>query len=539
MLLIEYTPFKIVSDELTKFLLDHNLENILDDLFNSRNGKNYFDLSITNKGKISYLKGDRIPENKNLLFDDEYREDKAYHTKIGKLLSDKVTQKDIQKISALLSNRALEETKLFLSDEICKYYHENNYAEGRGQLNNSCMKYDNCQEYIKLYENFGNDIVQILVLLNENNEVMGRALFWHDVNYKDTTIKYMDRVYSINDNISHIFYEYAKNNNIKYFDDDTYNNKMSIDVNISEDIPLPYFDTFKYFDDFSKLNTCDGTYNLENTEGASLHSLNENINTCNECGSDFDCENEGGYSEYCDDYLCDNCAYFVNGECYPESQVIQVNFEYYHIEDENIVYSEYNSEHYHIDDVCYSEHHQDYFLIDDVINIEDDYYLLDDDEIIEIDSEWYLKENCIEINGKYYLEDDKNIIYNDDTSKYELINNTNEDQLKELSPDNTKSEYLEIFTNKGEIKKVSGEYFTYTREGQTIAELFIHKSIDNDKYHVVSEKITGSIVSSGYYKTKYEAKKNAINRLNNKTIIEIKDAINRTLESTSKILEKV
>ena len=103
---------KLISHDLKKFLLDNDLSCIHEDLINSDNGNNYFDFSTTDKSKISYLKGDRIPDDTSLLFDDEYRKTKAYHTKLGKLLSDDMKQnnnEDIQKVSTLLHNRAYKD----------------------------------------------------------------------------------------------------------------------------------------------------------------------------------------------------------------------------------------------------------------------------------------------------------------------------------------------------------------------------------------------------------------------------------------------
>jgi len=221
--LLYYVPQKVLSPELTDYLIHHSLMLLLNDLENNHsNGNNYFDFSLSDTTKISYLKGDRIPDDTNLIFDTEYRKNKAYHGKIGKLLSDEFKQnnnEDIQKISALMSNRGLKNTKLFLTDKICHYYHEDNYSNihgTSGQLHSSCMKHDHLQDAIKLYEKFGSDTVQLLVLTDNEDKVLGRALFWHKVKHDDNIIQYMDRVYACNDNVAHKFYEYAQNKDKPY-----------------------------------------------------------------------------------------------------------------------------------------------------------------------------------------------------------------------------------------------------------------------------------------------------------------------------------
>jgi len=436
--LLYYIPQKTISPELTDFLVHNGLANILNDLYNSENGNDYFDFSLTDATKISYLKGDRIPKQEYLLFDTLYREGKAYHTRIGKLLSDEMKQnnnEDIQKISALMSNRDMKNKELFLTDKICHYYHEDNYADGGGQLNSSCMKHSHLQNAIKLYENFGSDTVQLLVLTDENEMVLGRALFWHKVKCDDKNTSYLDRVYAVNDNISHLFYDYAKNKDIPYFDErKAYH--LTTDVNIDDEDSVPYFDTFKYYS-HGNINNSSGDYSLEGTDGNTL-SEDEN-HTCDSCGNSFDYESEGGYSESYGGDLCDDCIVYCDDEHHHIDDCVNIDGEWYKKDDGNIVecsngdylhidnacYSEYNNEYYHCDDVVYSEHHEDYFLPDDVVDVNDDYYLPDDEDIIEIDSEYHLKEDCTEIDDRWYLQDDENIEYNEETNEYKLIEDEN------------------------------------------------------------------------------------------------------------------
>lgn len=441
MLLLDYVkPKKIINDDLKKFLFDNDLQNIYEDLQNCANGKNYFALSISDKSKISYLTENRIPEDENLIFDAEYRKSKAYHTRIGKVLSDNISQSDMQKVSALLHNRAFKNgIQIFLTSEIKRYYHEENYTqlfENSGSLKNSCMKDDNLQTAIGLYEYMGSNIVQLLVAVDKNDQVVARALLWKQVKKDNTIIQYLDRVYAINDNLEYMLYNYAEEKEIL-----TYKGCkgcMSIDFEINEDHALPYFDTFKGYS-FGILSNGCGDYNLEGVEGESLDRLNENRYNCSECGDIFDCENEGGYSEYNSDFICGDCGVWCNDDIYPNNQIICINKENYVKDDtenicfsdhhneylllEDCVYSEYHNSYLLNDDAVFSEYHEDYFLFnEDVIYLESkkDWFLKDDENIIVIDNECYHIDNCVLIDEKWYSENDSKLFYDDITEEYKL-----------------------------------------------------------------------------------------------------------------------
>jgi hypothetical protein len=134
--------------------------------------------------------------------------------------------------------------------DIKKAYKAEN-SSAMGQLGNSCMRHDKCQDYLNIYSS-NPDVCQLVVIKDEDNGIIrGRALLWTLSNGK----KYMDRVYTARDNDMNLLRSYAEeqgwsyvvNNNIhhpdgvikdKYVDDTI---KVTLTNHVHE--YYPYFDT--------------------------------------------------------------------------------------------------------------------------------------------------------------------------------------------------------------------------------------------------------------------------------------------------------
>jgi hypothetical protein len=104
------------------------------------------------------------------------------------------------------------EFKLVKGDEISYYYDLYNYAYGdKGQLGSSCMRYRDCQKYFGIYQK-NQQVCQLLVYVNQDNKVLGRALVWKlDKKVDGCPSEYfMDRVYCANDSDIIKFKNYAK-----------------------------------------------------------------------------------------------------------------------------------------------------------------------------------------------------------------------------------------------------------------------------------------------------------------------------------------
>lgn len=155
-----------------------------------------------------------------------------------------------------------------------KNYHFNDYDRGINPLMNSCM---NDTQYIDFYT-YCRD-VELLVLLDENNSILGRALLWKDEHGR----KIMDRVYFVYDKDYYKFVRWADENDYYYKKDNSGLQRFIkngqpqelltrvkiLDAFSFPDDEYPYMDTFCYIkDDWAYNYEPDGVYwKFGNTDG--------------------------------------------------------------------------------------------------------------------------------------------------------------------------------------------------------------------------------------------------------------------------------
>lgn len=126
-----------------------------------------------------------------------------------------LTQKDYEDFVNLYKSEFVvvsNEFKLVSGDEIAYYYDFMNYAyPDKGQLGASCMRYTSCQKYFGIYQK-NPEVCQLLVYVNQENKVLGRALVWKlDKKVDGCPAEYfMDRIYCANDSDIIKFRNYAK-----------------------------------------------------------------------------------------------------------------------------------------------------------------------------------------------------------------------------------------------------------------------------------------------------------------------------------------
>lgn len=212
------------------------------------------------KTKISYLTSDRIAkiEDPSLYWSSSRRFAAKPGGFISKLFKD-IPAREVEKFSNLYraqANKVQFTLKVIEGTEILKYYHYTSYASDRGTLGASCMKHDNCQDYLGVYTDNRNK-VKMLVMLNSDNKLMGRALLWDfDTN------KIMDRIYTISDEeFAFQFKKWATDNGYLYKSEQNWYNtlqfenlstpkqelKLAIKLDNSDFRRYPYVDTFKFF----------------------------------------------------------------------------------------------------------------------------------------------------------------------------------------------------------------------------------------------------------------------------------------------------
>lgn len=175
---------------------------------------------------VSFTPIDKLKKAKKSVYIDPF-DFRRVRSKVGRLVSKILSEEGYQVYSVSNSdvedftNRyksffEREETKFIVvsGEDIRKYYDEENYyssAFGRcGTLWNSCMRYYERLKYLDLY--VCNNI-KMLVLVNGDDKVRGRALLWDNViDETSSTIKFMDRIYYTDDYIVNSFKKWASDN---------------------------------------------------------------------------------------------------------------------------------------------------------------------------------------------------------------------------------------------------------------------------------------------------------------------------------------
>ncbi len=286
-----------ISDELRQVLEQIKSESVVADLLLKRRHNkedlvedpvNFVSISSQDATRISYLTTERI----GIIDESEYwTSSRRFHMKPGGFISkvfNNISPKDIEIFSNLYRAEARKpkfEFRIVKGEDIRNYYHYSKHANDNGSLGVSCMRYDSCQKLFNMYvEN--TDKISLLVMFNEHEQVLGRALLWNfDGN------KIMDRIYSVNDEQLQFYFKKWANENGYWFkaQQNWYNSiqferlgegkkifKFDIKLNDSEFRYYPYMDTFKFF------NPDTGTFSNYRPEGRDHYTL------CSSDGSKYD-----------------------------------------------------------------------------------------------------------------------------------------------------------------------------------------------------------------------------------------------------------
>jgi len=161
-----------------------------------------------------------------------------------------VTPSEIEKfintyMSAIVfENDAFNNFEIVSGNEIRRWYDEKSYINDKGQLGNSCMKYNRCSEYFGIYCD-NPDVCKLLIFKDNNNKLLGRALLWE---LMDGT-KYMDRIYTSKDSHIKLFNKYADKNG--YFYNKSIKNRLDKQISVKlkpiKYNKYPFMDTLTYY----------------------------------------------------------------------------------------------------------------------------------------------------------------------------------------------------------------------------------------------------------------------------------------------------
>ena len=306
---------------------------------------------------------------------------------IQKLIKRKFTNYQYEKLNNLLKARIVDDGELVIveGEDIRKYYNCENNNPG-GTLENSCMRYTECQKYLDIYV----DHCKMLVLLNKNTDkISGRAIIW-EIDGKTL----MDRVYYTEDHMLDIFINYAKEHKWYYRESNSLldtgdtqywfspedNYQEAQDYNFS--IKIGYYDYYPYIDSFRYLvgDTLydypeDDYQSCDCTDGRNSSTILYECSHCHDeyCGSEDEVPDEICWSENDGCYYCDNCCTWCDSV-------------------------------------------SDYVLNSDIRAVSEApsysrYYPI-----------WYIEDNSdfVKINGYWYTTDNSDLIYNEETGEYTL-----------------------------------------------------------------------------------------------------------------------
>jgi len=313
------------SNEIAKRILDAiNDENWIND---SDIKQNYFD--VTDKDdKVSFMQQSKVDD-----LDWDAEEDASLpftmkgrgEVKIGKiakyimkLLDEKVKDKEIEEfVNAYKASKVDNqiEFKLIKGKDISKYYNYDKYYSESGSLGSSCMREEE-KEFFDLYSK-NKDKVQLLIYIDDEDKIHGRALVWKLDKSPCEAEYFMDRVYSNRDSDEIRFKNFAEEKGFlykkfmnSYIESNVifkYKGKEiigEISVNLNGDVDeYPFVDTLCFLsEDLKNLS------NLPTKDCYFLHSVMGSCDNCDSChGTCVKC-NYCGEEDDCDDCVpCHNC----------------------------------------------------------------------------------------------------------------------------------------------------------------------------------------------------------------------------------------
>jgi hypothetical protein len=313
-------------------------------------------------------------------------------------------------------------------------YHVDNYSTLLGTDTNlfgSCMRHDECANWLDIYS-MNKDNVSMLVALDNNDKVLGRAILWS----LDCGKKAMDTIYA-HESLVSSFIQWAHDNNYYYKSRQSCHHedfdKHATDGHIYlPKITLKYFDFdyYPYMDTLSILTDNVLGNEKRGSEYKILKSTDGSYEDCNTHvydiynGEEID-EDDARYLDYrrpngthIEGYVnVDSCLDIAHGGWVLSCDCVDVDGDDRLRNDENICYVEYRSE-WHLMDNCYTDYDGDMIHCDDAVELHDCEYAHEDDaHQCMVDGLYYLKTDMYAIDCGYvanvnmdgYLNELKNL----------------------------------------------------------------------------------------------------------------------------------
>jgi hypothetical protein len=271
------------ANEIVQAMVNHEV---------SRDKIDYLDLVKENDDVvISYLPAKRaqvIRENEGTenIYNATGRQKARVGKALNKILLYEVPSDDLKEFVEHVHTLFLQNTyefKIVPSREFPKYYLTDNYTYApNSELGKSCMRYEKCQSWLKIYQDNPN---LEMAVVTKRGKVAARALIWKKVKLaqkadvlaghwrdvdnsklisppKQEDIIVLDRIYSANPTAKQIIADWGKNNCdlIHQTPKDAHHFKWAQTGEVNYNLALyqeysnykyehyPYIDTFRYFD---------------------------------------------------------------------------------------------------------------------------------------------------------------------------------------------------------------------------------------------------------------------------------------------------
>ena len=307
-----------------------------------------------------------------------------------------------------------EPIRVVEGEDIKYWYLWENYGKQTinhtGTLGKSCMRYEDCQNYFKIYTENPDVCKMIILTAEEDGEevLIARALLWKT----EEEGWYLDRIYYTDASERILIHDYAKKKfNIKYsYDFPPPVPRLTVKLTPNKEYYYyPYMDSFPYyyvldgilFNWEAKVADKKYLYSIQSTDGSAEP---QNMVYC-PIDDEYYSEDDVIYSAYhdCDIPIVNSIySYYLKSEIYEPASVYSKTLDDYLPEDE--------SEEVFID-----------------LDLTKDYFPLGHKDITDEyeTGDWYLKELLIKIGRDYYLEQNIRRVY----------------QVSEKS----KSDYIKIF----------------------------------------------------------------------------------------------
>jgi len=390
---------------------------------------------------------------------------KMFKDVIKESISDKELEKFVNQYKMYYELVKGIELELVEGEDIRKFYNINNYESNKGQLGNSCMASSSKSNFFDIYVK-NPDVCKLLILrsFRDKEKIKGRSLIWK---LKDGTY-YQDRIYTNNDHDIKTFEKWAKDKDMKIYNDNYYD--IEVQLGNHEYDYYPYMDTFVCYNPSKKLLSSDedlwpgkGFIKLQRTQGG------------------YESENvvySEHYDEYIDRYNATHCRFSDHGHDFDwvyksEAVYVESKDEYWFIESEYISYSNFQDEYLHNDESVFSE------IMSDCISKDSSIEIKISDKGFDFIHKEEINLYAFEKNGQFYCK--KNFIKDPITNDLKYLDRESSKELSKLieseidSVDKARNIIIDSYIKKNyneevirkELKKYKS-YFIFKEEEITI-----------------------------------------------------------------------